>query len=80
MRNGRGEFLLAKAVKAAMNLRTCAGASDLFLIKWIDLNRVWSSTRISAYWKPPCMVRTKGPAMSACTKRPAYEGLYRQLS
>eukprot|EP00965_Chrysotila_dentata_P037855 1258779-Pleurochrysis_carterae.AAC.1 len=33
MRVGRGEFLLAKAVKAAMNLRTCEGASDLFLMK-----------------------------------------------
>eukprot|EP00965_Chrysotila_dentata_P051056 1692599-Pleurochrysis_carterae.AAC.1 len=33
MRVGRGEFLLAKAVNVAMNLRTCEGASDLFFMK-----------------------------------------------
>eukprot|EP00965_Chrysotila_dentata_P259341 6213531-Pleurochrysis_carterae.AAC.1 len=63
-----------------MNLRICDGASDLFRMKWTDLNLVWSSTSTRAYWYPPCKVRTNGPAMSAWINRPACDGLYRQLS
>eukprot|EP00965_Chrysotila_dentata_P189692 6173458-Pleurochrysis_carterae.AAC.1 len=80
MRAGRGEFLLARAEKDAMNLRICDGASDLLRRKCMDLNLVWSSTSMRAYWYPPCKVRTNGPAMSAWIRRPACEGLYRQLS
>eukprot|EP00965_Chrysotila_dentata_P112015 3704175-Pleurochrysis_carterae.AAC.1 len=61
---GREEFLLARAEEQAMNLRTWDGAfALLFLIKCIDLKRAWSSTRTSAYWCPPCMVRVNGPAI-----------------
>eukprot|EP00965_Chrysotila_dentata_P007526 244771-Pleurochrysis_carterae.AAC.1 len=71
MRTGCWERLLARAVKDARNLRTWEGASALFRMKCMDLKRVWSSTRIKAYWYPPCKVRVKGPAMSACIIRPA---------
>eukprot|EP00965_Chrysotila_dentata_P134941 4463260-Pleurochrysis_carterae.AAC.1 len=65
MRAGRWECLFARAVKEARSLRTWEGASALLRMKCMDLKRVWSSTRISEYWYPPCKVRVKGPAMSA---------------
>eukprot|EP00965_Chrysotila_dentata_P163155 5388207-Pleurochrysis_carterae.AAC.2 len=49
IRMGRSAFLFARAVKEAMNLRTCADASDLLRMKYTDLKRVWSSTSTRAY-------------------------------
>eukprot|EP00965_Chrysotila_dentata_P199001 6179125-Pleurochrysis_carterae.AAC.1 len=64
---------LRSAVKAAMKVRTAAGASLLVRSMYTALYRVWSSTRKRAYWCPPLCDRRKGPAMSACIRRPGYD-------
>ena len=75
-RIGAAELRLACEFMEAMNERILSGASDFAFMKYTNLNRVWSSTSMSAYLWPPKKADTKGPTMSACTSRPACVGLY----
>eukprot|EP00965_Chrysotila_dentata_P071557 2363944-Pleurochrysis_carterae.AAC.1 len=64
MRVGDVRPAFRNALKEAMNLRTCPDASCLCFNRCTALNRVWSSTRMSAYLRAPSIDSTKGPAMS----------------
>eukprot|EP00965_Chrysotila_dentata_P074965 2477053-Pleurochrysis_carterae.AAC.1 len=64
MRVGDERPALRSALKEAINLRTCPDASGLCFNRCTALNRVWSSTRTSAYLRAPLINSTKGPAMS----------------
>ena len=75
-RTGDADLLLAWALRDAMNLFTYLGASDLVLMKYTNLNLVWSSTMMRPYLDPPKNDGVKGPTMSACTSRPACVGAY----
>eukprot|EP00965_Chrysotila_dentata_P256535 6212573-Pleurochrysis_carterae.AAC.1 len=55
---------LRSAVKLARNWRMCVGASCLWRSTCTALKRVWSSTMMRAYRRPPSIDGRKGPARS----------------